>query len=102
MKNIEIAKLQEQVLSAKDEPLRVEQDGRVVGFFYPVKTTPRQQTNELWERLDAVLDADRFRKVPQLTKEELLASLRKFRDSIRVSGEALSATVIKARREERY
>lgn len=56
MKNIDIGKLQEQVLSAKDEPLCVERDGRVVGFFYPVKTKPPQQTDELWERLDAVLD----------------------------------------------
>ena len=40
--------------------------------------------------------------VPRLTKEEWLASLRKFRDSVRVSGEPLSATVIKARQEERY
>jgi uncharacterized protein (DUF433 family) len=47
-------------------------------------------------------DAAGFRKVPQLTKEELLTNLRKFRDSVRVSGEALSATVIKARWEERY
>lgn len=47
-------------------------------------------------------DAVGFRKVPQLTKEELLANLRNFRDSIQVSGEPLSATVIKARQEERY
>jgi hypothetical protein len=56
MKSIDISNLQEQVLSVEDEPLCVERDGRVVGFFYPVKTKPRQQTDELWERLDAVLD----------------------------------------------
>ena len=33
-----------------------------------------------------------------MSREEWLASLRKFRGSIRVSGEPLSATVIKARR----
>jgi len=47
-------------------------------------------------------DAAGLGKVPQLAREEFLANLRNFRDSIRVSGEALSATVIKARREERY
>ena len=41
------------------------------------------------------------RTVP-MSREEWLASLRKFRGSIRVSGEPLSATVIKARQEERY
>lgn len=40
-------------------------------------------------------------RVP-MPKEEWLASLRKFRGSIRVSGEPLSVTVIKARQEERY
>ena len=39
---------------------------------------------------------------PRFTKEEWLASLRKLRDFVRVSGEPLSATVIKARQEERY
>lgn len=56
MKSVELSKLKEEVPSADGEPLCVEQDGRVVGFFYPVKTKPRQQTDELWERLDAVLD----------------------------------------------
>lgn len=37
-----------------------------------------------------------------MSKEEWLASLRKFRASIRVSGEPLSATVIRSRQEERY
>lgn len=37
-----------------------------------------------------------------MPKEEWLASLRKLRGSLRISGEPLSATVIKARREERY
>ena len=49
MKSIDISKLQEQVLSVEDEPL-------CVGFFYPVKSKPQQQTDELWERLDAALD----------------------------------------------
>ncbi|MDY7002452.1 MAG: DUF433 domain-containing protein [Cyanobacteriota bacterium] len=40
--------------------------------------------------------------VPRLTKEEWLASLRKFRGSIHVSGEPLSVTVVKARQKQRY
>ncbi len=40
--------------------------------------------------------------MPRLTREEWLASLRKFRGSIQVSGEPLSVTVVKARQEERY
>ena len=40
--------------------------------------------------------------IEPMSKEEWLTSLRKLRGSIRVSGEPLSATVIKARQEERY
>ena len=42
------------------------------------------------------------RLVPLQTKEQWLASRKVFRDSLHVKGEALSATVIKARQEERY
>jgi antitoxin (DNA-binding transcriptional repressor) of toxin-antitoxin stability system len=42
------------------------------------------------------------RLVPLSTKEELLADMKKFRNSLSVTGESLSQTVIKARQEERY
>ena len=39
--------------------------------------------------------------VPPLQKEERLASMKQFRDSLAIKGESLSATVINARTEER-
>ncbi len=42
------------------------------------------------------------RLVPPESREEWLASMKEFRASLRVKGEPLSATVIKARQEERY
>ncbi|MEH2366309.1 type II toxin-antitoxin system Phd/YefM family antitoxin [Nostoc sp.] len=41
------------------------------------------------------------RLVPLLQKEERLASMKQFRDSLAIKGESLSATVINARTEER-
>lgn len=40
------------------------------------------------------------RLVPPSTKEEVLANMKQFRDSLSVTGEPLSQTVIKARQEE--
>jgi prevent-host-death family protein len=42
------------------------------------------------------------RLVPPSTKEDLLADMKQFRESLSVTGESLSQTVIKARQEERY
>jgi prevent-host-death family protein len=42
------------------------------------------------------------RLVPLQAKEQWLASRKVLRDSLQVKGEPLSATVIKARQEERY
>ena len=41
------------------------------------------------------------RLVPPLQKEERLASMKQFRDSLAIKGESLSATVINARTEKR-
>ncbi|NEP83880.1 MAG: DUF433 domain-containing protein [Okeania sp. SIO3C4] len=54
------------------------------------------------EQQIAGVPTDRMLIMSRFTREEWLASLRKFRDSVWVSGEPLSATVIKARQEERY
>jgi len=42
------------------------------------------------------------RLVPPLSKEEWLAKTKDFRESLSVTGESLSTTVINARKEERY
>ncbi|MEH1800797.1 MAG: hypothetical protein V7L02_14035 [Nostoc sp.] len=42
------------------------------------------------------------RLVPPLQKEERLASMKQFRDSLTIKGESLSATVINARIEEHH
>jgi len=41
------------------------------------------------------------RLVPPLQKEQRLANMKQFRDSLAIKGESLSATVINARTEER-
>ena len=41
------------------------------------------------------------RLVPPLQKEEQLASMKQFRDSLAIKGESLSATVMNARTQER-
>ncbi|MEH2458843.1 type II toxin-antitoxin system Phd/YefM family antitoxin [Nostoc sp.] len=41
------------------------------------------------------------RLVPPLQKEQRLASMKQFRNSLAIEGESLSATVINARTEER-
>ncbi|MEH2379278.1 MAG: hypothetical protein V7K27_10385 [Nostoc sp.] len=50
-----------------------------------------------------LLDQDKAvaRLVPPLPKEQRLATMKKFRDSLAIKGESLSATVINARTEER-
>jgi prevent-host-death family protein len=42
------------------------------------------------------------RLVPLSTKEDSVADMKHFRESLSVTGEPLSQTVIKARQEERY
>jgi len=50
-----------------------------------------------------LLDQDKAvaRLVPPLQKEQRLATMKKFRESLAIKGESLSATVINARIEER-
>jgi antitoxin (DNA-binding transcriptional repressor) of toxin-antitoxin stability system len=38
--------------------------------------------------------------VPLQSREQLLANMQEFRDSLKVSGEALSSTIIKSRQED--
>ena len=56
MKSIEVSDLKEQVLLADNEALSIEHKGKVLGYFYPVKTKDLAQIEALWERLDAVLE----------------------------------------------
>jgi antitoxin (DNA-binding transcriptional repressor) of toxin-antitoxin stability system len=51
-----------------------------------------------------LLEQDRIvaRLVPPLRKEEVLSQARKLRESLAVTDEPLSQTVIKLRQEERY
>ncbi|MEH2386397.1 MAG: hypothetical protein V7K14_11600 [Nostoc sp.] len=50
-----------------------------------------------------LLDQDKVvaRLVPPLQKEQRLVTMKKFRESLAIKGESLSATVINARIEER-
>ncbi len=50
-----------------------------------------------------LMERDRVvaRLVPPRSREQALATMKVFRDSLRVSGEPLSVTVVKARQEER-
>jgi len=56
MKSIELSKLKEQVLLTEHEPLAVEHKGKLLGYFYPVKTQDKSEVDALWERLDKALN----------------------------------------------
>jgi antitoxin (DNA-binding transcriptional repressor) of toxin-antitoxin stability system len=47
-------------------------------------------------------DQEVARLVPPRTKDQWISSTRAFRDSLKVQGEALSATVIQERQGERF
>ena len=56
MKKVELHELQHQVLVTGKETLAVEQNGKLLGYFYPVVKPDKAEADALWERLDKALD----------------------------------------------
>jgi len=56
MKSIELSKLKEQVLLTEHEALTVEHNGKLLGYFYPVKTKDQAEVDALWERLEKAVE----------------------------------------------
>lgn len=57
MKTVELNQLIEQVLITDKEALAVEQNGKLLGYFYPVpQEKDKAEIDALWERLDKALD----------------------------------------------
>lgn len=56
MKKVELHELSNQVLVTGKEALAVEQNGKLLGYFYPVVKPNKAEADALWDRLDKVLD----------------------------------------------
>ncbi|MEH1809094.1 type II toxin-antitoxin system Phd/YefM family antitoxin [Nostoc sp.] len=76
--------------------LRISVEEAAMNLKYLLERVARGEEVILLEQNKAVA-----RLVPPLQKEERLASMKQFRDSLAIKGESLSATVINTRTEER-
>ncbi|MBC6424410.1 MAG: hypothetical protein GDA38_25230 [Hormoscilla sp. SP12CHS1] len=56
MKKVELHELQEQMLLAGKAGLEVQQNGKLLGYFYPVLQQDKAEVDALWERWEKVLD----------------------------------------------
>ncbi len=56
MKSIELTNLKEQVLLTENEALAVEHNGKLLGYFYPVKTKDKAEVDALWERFEKAVE----------------------------------------------
>jgi hypothetical protein len=54
MKKVEVKELQNQVLLKEREALLVENEGKLLGYYYPVND--QENLEKLWENLDEVLE----------------------------------------------
>ena len=55
------------------EPLAIEHNGEVVGFYYPKKRTKQEENQRLFEQIDQILD--RMAQQSGMTKDELIDAL---------------------------
>jgi hypothetical protein len=55
------------------EPLAIEHNGEVVGFYYPKKQTKQEENQRLFEQIDQILD--RMAQQSGMTKDELIDAL---------------------------
>ncbi|MBD0390293.1 MAG: prevent-host-death family protein [Nostoc sp. C3-bin3] len=76
--------------------LRISVEEAAINLKSLLKRVARREEVILLEQDKAVA-----RLVPRLQKEERLASMKQFRDSLAIKGEPLSATVINAPTEKR-
>ena len=56
MKKVELNELQNRVLVAGKEALAVEQNGKLLGYFYPVVKPDKAEADALWEKWEKILD----------------------------------------------
>ncbi|MEH2156172.1 type II toxin-antitoxin system Phd/YefM family antitoxin [Nostoc sp.] len=77
--------------------LRISVEEAAINLKFLLERVARGEEVILLEQDKAVA-----RLVPPLQKEERLATMKQFRDSLTIKGESLSATVINARIEERH
>jgi|GEM_PF-2539977 len=74
MKNIEVSNFKIEAL-AGNEPVCVENNGKLIGYYYPVKEKAKklEESDALWQRLDAVLE--RAARESGLEREALINAL---------------------------
>ena len=72
MKKIQLNDLLQQVLAGQ-EALELEPDGKLLGYFYPVRQRDTAADDELWDRLDEALD--RAAAESGMSRDELIEPL---------------------------
>ena len=73
MKTVELSELKEKVPLAGNEPLAVEHDGKLLGYFYPKPQKNQAEVDALWERLEKVVE--RVMEETGLDEEGLVETL---------------------------
>jgi tetrahydromethanopterin S-methyltransferase subunit B len=75
MKQIEAREFKERSLDylTGNEPLVIEHEGEVVGFYYPKKRTLQEENDRLFAQLDQILE--RMAEQNGMTKDELIDAL---------------------------
>jgi hypothetical protein len=73
MKTIDITQLQQELQSATGEPYAVEDNGELVGYFYPAKRKRNKELDADWERLEKAIE--RVMKETGLDEEGLVREL---------------------------
>jgi hypothetical protein len=71
MKNAQLNDLEKQALLTPNEPLSIEYNGKLVGYYYPVIN--HQQVKNAKEELDAIMS--QILAETGLTEEEYLSNL---------------------------
>ncbi len=72
MKKVQLNDLPLQVLAGQ-EALEVEHEGKLLGYFYPVRQRDTAADDELWDRWEKILD--RVKEETGLDEEGLVAAL---------------------------
>ncbi|GAB4289415.1 MAG TPA: hypothetical protein IGS52_18275 [Oscillatoriaceae cyanobacterium M33_DOE_052] len=72
MKKVQLNDLPLQVLAGQ-EALEVEHEGKLLGYFYPVRQRDTAADDELWDRLDEALD--RAAAESGMSRDELIDAL---------------------------
>ena len=72
MKTVKLNELEKENLLTLKEPLVIEHDGKLVGYYYPV--IDRQEVKKAKEELDVIME--KVLSTTELTEEEYVSNFR--------------------------